>query len=625
MDGPIITIEGGQVTANLEERTVTGLLIPVGEEGRTNIGRFVIASVDDIDTEDAEADPSIIGHKLDHDPTLTVATATKVWKQSDGVYATYRVAKTKAGDEYLADVTSGKAERPALSGEFGPASIKDGKLVPGQARVWGSGAVKKGAFPSAMVLASDTPDEDDARQKLAVEILTNVKDAVKDFDGKTPEPATADEDEEKEEETVEITTPAVADATVPAAPATVPGKHVEAAHVTPREMDLNQVVKAIAAVKAPGGDRSAEHALAQMNDQVLAALTDITFSGSNNLPGGGSVTQPVWVGQLHDGIIYKREYITLGKLGTQISAAGKKGFRINRGTSGSPILSPAGIPNGGTWQGNKTEINSYNGWTESASSTLRKFAVGNDIAREFYDLPGGEEVVRAFLELLFEDYAYWSDTNALNDINVNTQAPVVNATYPTPYPVAMGQLIQGILAVKKRKSDGRRDVPDFAIANDIAYAQLVYAAGGDTALPAFVNISIGTDSTGSADSIRVVQGDNGIQATSSVTVGASNSIQFDELPGGPLVVDALDIAKGGVDRAVHGYLQTFVNRPEALIRIGTADTFAQSTAYGVGRSLVYSGTQYVVTVAGTTAASNPTPPAVGATVVSGTATLLRTA
>jgi hypothetical protein len=545
-----------------------------------------------------------------------------VWKQPEGVFASWRVAKTKAGDEYLADVTSGKAQRPALSGEFGPASIKDGKLVPGQARVWGSGAVERGAFPSAMVLASDTPDD------FEEELKQTVKEAVKDFDGKieTPEPAPADEDEEKEEEPVEITTPAVADATVPA-PATVPGavKHVEAAEVKPRELSLNDVVRLIAEVKSPGGNRGSEHALATLNDQVFAALTDITFSGSNNLPGGGSVTQPVWVGQLYDGILYKREYITLGKLGTQISAAGKKGFRINRGTSGSPILSPAGIPNGGTWQGNKTEINSYNGWTEAASSTLRKFAVGNDIAREFYDLPGGEEVVRAFLELLFEDYAYWSDTNALNDININTQAPVVNATYPTPYPVAMGQLIQGILAVKKRKSDGRRDVPDFAIANDIAYAQLVYAAGGDTALPAFVNISIGTNSEGTADSIRVVQGDNGIQATSSVTVGASNSIQFDELPGGPLVVDALDIAKGGVDRAVHGYLQTFVNRPEALVRIGTADTFAQSTAYGVGRAIVYSGTQYVVTVAGTTAASNPTPPAVGATVVSGTATLLRTA
>jgi hypothetical protein len=35
------------------------------------------------------------------------------------------------------------------------------------------------------------------------------------------------------------------------------------------------------------------------------------------------------------------------------------------------------------------------------------------------------------------------------------------------------------------------------------------------------------------------------------------------------------------------------------------------------------GSKYVVTIAGTTAASPPTVPAVGATVVDGTATLLR--
>ncbi len=76
---------------------------------------------------------------------------------------------------------------------------------------------------------------------------------------------------------------------------------------------------------------------------------------------------------------------------------------------------------------------------------------------------------------------------------------------------------------------------------------------------------------------------------------------------------------------MHGYLQTFVNRAEALVRIGTADTFAQSTAYGAGRILVYSGTTYVVSTAGTTAAANPSPPAVGATVTSGTAVLTRIA
>jgi hypothetical protein len=38
---------------------------------------------------------------------------------------------------------------------------------------------------------------------------------------------------------------------------------------------------------------------------------------------------------------------------------------------------------------------------------------------------------------------------------------------------------------------------------------------------------------------------------------------------------------------------------------------------------VADGKKYIVTVAGTTAAGDPTPPAVGATVVNGTATLLR--
>jgi hypothetical protein len=606
MTGPIVQIEGGMVTANLEDRTITGRLIPIGEEGRTNIGRFTIASADDIDITDAEADPSIISHNLDHQPHQVVARATRVWKQPDGVYATYAVAKTKAGDEYLADVTSPAGKRKALSGEFGPCAIKDGKLVPGTAVVWGSAGVERGAFPSAMVLASDTPDEEE--------------DLPSDPDEDEATPATPEE-EEKESEVDTTTIEAGAEPTaaeqVRAAQSQILPANTGVAQVKERPVALRDVFAAIAAVKLNPSNGEAR--------QVLAALTDIKFSGSNSLPSAG-VLQQSWVGQLYDGVPYQREYITLGTLGTSISAAGKKGFKVNRGTSGSPIAGPSGIPNGGTWAGNKTEINSYNGWTETVQSSLRKFAVGHDIAREFFDLPGGDEVVEAFLKLVVEDYMYWSDTNALYDIQYNASAPVAAATYPSAYPASLGMLIQGILAVKARKSDGRRDVPNFAIANDLAYAELVYAAGGETNLPAFIDINVGTDSSGSVDgNVRVVQGDTGIQATKSVIVGASSSIQFDELPGGPLVIDALNIALGGVDRAVHGYLQTFVNRAEALVRIGTADAFAQSTAFGVGRILVYSGTTYVVSTAGTTAASNPSPPAVGATVTSGTAVLTRIA
>lgn len=49
------------------------------------------------------------------------------------------------------------------------------------------------------------------------------------------------------------------------------------------------------------------------------------------------------------------------------------------------------------------------------------------------------------------------------------------------------------------------------------------------------------------------------------------AIEFDELPGGPLQIDALELAKGGIDRAVHGYLQKFVVRPEAIVTVGVAD------------------------------------------------------
>lgn len=51
---------------------------------------------------------------------------------------------------------------------------------------------------------------------------------------------------------------------------------------------------------------------------------------------------------------------------------------------------------------------------------------------------------------------------------------------------------------------------------------------------------------------------------------------------------------------------------------------ANSTAVTLNQELQFTaGTKYIVTVAGTTAVAEPTVPAVGATVVDGTATLLR--
>ena len=63
---------------------------------------------------------------------------------------------------------------------------------------------------------------------------------------------------------------------------------------------------------------------------------------------------------------------------------------------------------------------------------------------------------------------------------------------------------------------------------------------------------------------------------------------------------------------------------DRLGRLLRRDIRANSTAVSLNQEIQFAGgTKYIVTVAGTTAASEPSVPAVGATVADGTATLLR--
>jgi hypothetical protein len=64
---------------------------------------------------------------------------------------------------------------------------------------------------------------------------------------------------------------------------------------------------------------------------------------------------------------------------------------------------------------------------------------------------------------------------------------------------------------------------------------------------------------------------------------------------------------------------------DALGRLLRRDLRANTTAVSLNQELQFAGgNKFVVTVAGTTAASEPSSPAVGSTVVDGTATLRRT-
>ena len=131
------------------------------------------------------------------------------------------------------------------------------------------------------------------------------------------------------------------------------------------------------------------------------------------------------------------------------------------------------------------------------------------------------------------------------------------------------QLIQAIEAI----SDAN-DTPAFAVVNPVAWAQLLYTP--KELLPEFVSLSL-TAGTGEANldgKVKVVKAPQSFftgttAANPQVLAGAKNAIEFREQGTTPIQLDALDIAKGGVDKAVIGYMETFVVRPESLVLIGT--------------------------------------------------------
>lgn len=572
----VVVIPTTEILANVDERTITGCLIPFGEVGMTNAGPIIVeAGHVDIPT-----DPVVVGLNLDHGgPRNGLGPARKVWEEPQGIMATFSVAKTPAGDAALADAQDPNGKRRALSGEFDivlgafDASANARRSMPGGV-LWGGALVERGAFPSARVLAelaeavpsefeaperasssryvSEFTDEDGATWR-RVEENVSTTTVTKVTDDTEADPA---EDTEEEGSTV------TEQETVQAG--YVPGTMIEggAAVLAGRLPDLNTIMAALVDVKTHKAKA------AQSSVEVLAALSDLTLTGAGSLP--GAALQPNWMGLIAEGVPYVQEYITLFNPGSEIYAGGKKGYKLRRGTAGAPLTAPLD----GTWAGNKTPVKSYQGFTESHASVLDRWAIAEDIGREFYDLPGGMEFVLAFLQFLQEDYLIWQDELALAYAVAAAGAPIApnSPALPANYPTALKHLIQGILAVKRRKADGRRDTPTFAVVNDIDFEELIYAAGGEQNLPAFVNVSLSTAGNGTVDgNVQVVNGDIGIEDTGAVLVGASYAIDFDRPAGGLLEVEALDLARGGVDKGVHGYLQTFVKRPEALVLVGTAD------------------------------------------------------
>lgn len=557
-----VTIDAGTLTANREERIVTGLLLPFGEDCKSNLGKFRFEP----GAVTVPRDLTGMSFNVEHARENPIGAPVALTSTAAGIVGTFKVADTPEGDTALDDIATGRRRR--LSAEVAGVKIRNGIGIAG--RLFAAALVEKSAFPSATLLAAEDTldDEDDEDTTEPTTTEEHNETTFTDENGVTWS-RVMDVETTTEENKTTTTMTVVEETEEPETPvenegepdvATVPNTLTASKGQTtaaPAKVDLRTLYAAMAEVKAGNQGEALT---------LLAALSDIKISGTGALPAAG-VIRDNWVGQLWDGKSYERKFINLGTLGTDISAGGKNGFKIHRGTKAAPKTML-----GGDWAGNKTEVPTGSAWTETFKSSLDRFAFAADIAREFYDLPGGTEVIEAFLALIVEDYALWSDLKALGKFLEVAGTPVAPKTYPTEFSGSLGQLVQGILAVNKK------DTASFAIVNDAAYEELMYTP--KDLIPEYIDFTFNTEGTGTADSGKVVvvnaseeyAAEVGFPVNSpAVLVGARPAIQFDEVGSTPINIDALEIARGGVDRAVHGYVQTFVVNPSSLVLVGAAD------------------------------------------------------
>lgn len=581
-----VIIDAGTLTFSDEDLTATGLLVPFGVPGRTNVGLFTFGPGDITIPQDTTG----MSLNLDHRREDVVGGISRAWEQPEGVMGTFKYSDTPEGRAAYQEGKTGK--RRHLSSEVSNVRIRDGKAVPG-ARLFAAAQVERPAFEGATLLAAlDTP-EPGAEWESPNRKTTNVSEfedaeGVKwkrteitqttvervDSDSTDTTDATQAEDTEEEGSTVTATATPEAPASVPttqnAVPSTLLASDGTPAAAVTKAYELGTIYAAMNTLRVGGSaDVEAAHTL-------LAALADIKVETAGGLTGTNSgVIAPAWVGQVWQGRSYVRRFLDLvvHNYGG-ISIGGRKGFKIDQGTA---LVDH--------WAGNKAAVPTGTASTSLISATRRQYGYAADIAREFFDLEGGEAVIGAFIQGVVDSYAKITDQDAVEDLIgaatgavsdkgvITLDGSRINAPgtdYPTEYPFAAALLIDAIDSVVDAD-----DEPGFALMNRAAWRQLRFTP--KDALPEYVTLAVKGTGEADADGVIAKRAPEALfdaagfdNTQPAVVAGARTAVEFREQGQTPIRLDALDIARGGVDKAVIGYMETFIVRPEALQAFGTA-------------------------------------------------------
>lgn len=522
-----IRIEGGTLTANAETRIVSGLLVPYGEAGRTNLG-FIPKGVRPHSLK-LPKDFAHLNGNDGHDREHPLSVFAGLNDTDRGVYVALKITSEPEGDALLADIAAGKRNR--LSVEARNIIIDDGEIVGGE--VFGAGHVDAGAFPSAALFAQDVGNEpaptgtapaDNPKGTTMADSTEAASSTIAGtFTGEVTPAAPAEGATLTASATPVPTTPVVG----PFAP-----DNAAASHRRPGA-SLEQVSRAVG-LFASRNDRRALDALdlADRNPVLYAALEDVGLSDV------AASYAPQWLGEVWDSRQFTRRVVPLLSPAT-LTAPKALGFKWTT------------KPEGDAYAGDKAAVPTNIPAVEPVEVDSERWAMGHDIDRAVVDF-GLTDWFAGYARLGATDYSRYSEARCIAELIA--QGTTVEAGNPGDANPVLGQIVDGSLGIMAGEN-----VPSFAAVSLSAWRTLALASGDEvkTALAWSLGLS-----EGQVDGFKIIP-HAGVSA-GNVLVGAGEAASFFELPGSPIRTTALDQIRAGVDEAMFGYFATLVTNATAF-------------------------------------------------------------
>lgn len=539
-----MTAAGQLLAADPQNRTLKYRLLPYNEPGRTNLG--VVTATAGVVELPADARDLVLN--LEHEKRTPLGRGAVLSESADALVAAFRIAATRAGDDLLVEAAEGL--RTGISVELDDIVIRGGRLL--AARLTGAGAVVSSAFPSAQLVAADAGDLPDATHP------TPDTDSPDTDDDDTDSPDDDTEDTQVSDAPTDPDTPTDSpDTDNPDSPdsggddmsaSTLQATRAPAGLPTPPSQRQEPSYRDIVRLLAAEGARNP-------SGRLYAALSDITPAATSV----NDVTQiPQWLGELWDGRTYAQRYAPLLTQAT-LTGIEIKGWRWTV------------KPEVGPYAGNKADVPSNQPTTEPYVLTPTRIAGAHDIDRIFRDF-NVEEFWTSYWAAMTESYARQVDSQVGSEL-VDEAPYVAPGTAVTGVPKGVQYIVDGALAIIDTA------VPDFAIVSKDLYREVLFTQA-DNAL-AYLNLALGLEE-GTIESFRIVPGDAAFPADT-VVVGARAAATVYQLAGSPIRVEALDIARGGIDVGLFGYLAIGVNDVDGLALVSGTPPVAADADTGTRR------------------------------------------